>query len=696
MKRNKLFLFFALIFVLCTFVLVACHTHTFEDSFTFDDVRHWQKATCGHDYAEEKTLHVFAKGFADEHGTEYYCVVCGYSYKDYSEPHRHTFGNVYSYDKTHHFLPSTCGHNVVDEMVEHAFDGGVPDSENNITYTCTVCGYYFVDETSSTHVHTYANTYSYNADVHYYASTCGHNVIIGEEPHTLVNGACKCGYSLQPKTFTFVSINDLHGYVEQENGQNGFSNTAYAIDRLSAFGGYDEQMVGNNQDVVLFANGDMFQGTAISNMSRGLAVVKAMNEMGFAGMGIGNHEFDWGLETVLQYWDGIDSNGEANFPLVNGNIRQKSDGKLVGDVSNDDNICNGIIVNKQGINIGIVSVIGPCQNSILQTRLTNYTFEDVVSSVEQTAKQLKNAGAQLISVNIHYGNSGGVTKYSANSQIAGLKDGNGKYLVDVIFNGHTHTFQSGTITRSNGTAVPVVQAGGYNNALAMVKLTYNPIDGKVTVGDYGYKYVEDVGTNCIADVQNVITEYHSELLANLPAIAISGATLKYKSDLYTYMGKVMVNALGTDYAVSNTGGLRSTGGIKMGKAITEATLYEIIPFDNTIYYVTIKGSALYDFYTNDNAKNNVGSYYYFGVGNNTPIELLRGSNDYYTLAIIDYVYTSEYFSGRYGNYLPYILSTVETNIMLRDILLEEVKLWGISGENWTPRGNAKITLQYVY
>ena len=34
-------------------------------------------------------------------------------------------------------------------------------------------------------------------------------------------------------------------------------------------------------DVVLIANGDMFQGTAISNTTYGLSVIESMNKMGF-------------------------------------------------------------------------------------------------------------------------------------------------------------------------------------------------------------------------------------------------------------------------------------------------------------------------------------------------------------------------------------------------------------------------------
>lgn len=64
-------------------------------------------------------------------------------------------------------------------------------------------------------------------------------------------------------------------------------------------------------------------------MTNGLAVIECMNMMNFDVMGIGNHEFDWEIDTILQYFDGNTENGEANFPLLNANIYLYSDDSLL-------------------------------------------------------------------------------------------------------------------------------------------------------------------------------------------------------------------------------------------------------------------------------------------------------------------------------------------------------------------------------
>ena len=110
-----------------------------------------------------------------------------------------------------------------------------------------------------------------------------------------------------------LEMNDIHGHIEQDSaGKKGISNAAYLIDGIRAEDQYD--------NTLLVANGDMFQETAISRLSYGRVVVDCMNEMGVDFMGVGNHEFDWGFNRVLNYFDGDESNGEANFPLINSNI----------------------------------------------------------------------------------------------------------------------------------------------------------------------------------------------------------------------------------------------------------------------------------------------------------------------------------------------------------------------------------------
>src|SRR5574344_776120 len=68
------------------------------------------------------------------------------------------------------------------------------------------------------------------------------------------------------------------------------------ITRLSQFALTTER---NNPESTLFlSSGDMWQGSADSNLTHGALMVNWMNIAGFESMAIGNHEFDWGYTHI--------------------------------------------------------------------------------------------------------------------------------------------------------------------------------------------------------------------------------------------------------------------------------------------------------------------------------------------------------------------------------------------------------------
>ncbi|UKI50180.1 MAG: metallophosphoesterase [Clostridium sp.] len=103
-----------------------------------------------------------------------------------------------------------------------------------------------------------------------------------------------------------LTINDTHGYLETSDS-NSISKIATYMDS------YDE-------NALRISVGDMFQGTGLSNLTKGKAMIEVMNAMNIDAMVIGNHEFDWGIDTILGYFDGNEENGEAKFPLLAANV----------------------------------------------------------------------------------------------------------------------------------------------------------------------------------------------------------------------------------------------------------------------------------------------------------------------------------------------------------------------------------------
>ncbi|MGZ3441422.1 MAG: bifunctional metallophosphatase/5'-nucleotidase, partial [Polyangia bacterium] len=73
-----------------------------------------------------------------------------------------------------------------------------------------------------------------------------------------------------------MATSDQHGHVDQAPRLGHY----FAEERQNAPG-----------RVVAVDGGDMFQGTLVSNLHEGAAMVHALNALGYSAAAVGNHEF---------------------------------------------------------------------------------------------------------------------------------------------------------------------------------------------------------------------------------------------------------------------------------------------------------------------------------------------------------------------------------------------------------------------
>ena len=89
--------------------------------------------------------------------------------------------------------------------------------------------------------------------------------------------------------FDFYEVSDFHGAVN-------YSQSDHYIG-LAKMGDYfSKKRAENPGGTIVLSSGDMFQGSAESNLTHGYLVNYAMNIMGFEAMTVGNHEFDWSID----------------------------------------------------------------------------------------------------------------------------------------------------------------------------------------------------------------------------------------------------------------------------------------------------------------------------------------------------------------------------------------------------------------
>ena len=254
----------------------------------------------------------------------------------------------------------------------------------------------------------------------------------------------------------FYCINDLHGRILDTVAQPG-------IDELTTF---LENARQTDDHVVMLSSGDMWQGSAESNMTRGKLVTDWMNAMDFQAMALGNHEFDWGEEYIEQ-------NAKlADFPFLAINIFDSTTKNPV------DYCVPSLLMDCSGIQIGLIGAIGDHLSSIAPDMTEGIYFEtgSALPELEKAESQsLREKGADFIVFILHDGGSSGHgSSNMAGSYNISLSDG----YVDLVFEGHSH--QQYIYKDSFG--VPHLQNGGDNTGgLSHAEVSIHAINGTVTV-----------------------------------------------------------------------------------------------------------------------------------------------------------------------------------------------------------------------
>lgn len=438
------------------------------------------------------------------------------------------------------------------------------------------------------------------------------------------------------QTIEILTLNDIHGfsYIDSTNFENGMSiwaKMAKYVDNQRALG----------KNIVTIANGDMLQGSALSNYYYGLPIIESLNAMQFDAFVLGNHEFDWGIDKIANYKDGNPENGEADYPFLAANIVDKVTLEPMPWT------VPYVIQEMAGVKVAILGLIGDVYTSIAPSRVADYVFLDVVDQASYWTHHLRTVEqVDIVIVSIH-----GYTSYD-NSEIASFQ---GDYRVDAIVNGHTHSNLSQTISRT-GAPLPYVQtSASAQNLMGKIVLQYDTVDKVVTsagaslLNYLSFGNVESAEVRQILDVfsdDEVFQAFIQEELTTLSAYAGT-------STLAVWGASVIRDYMGVDVGVLNSGGFRKA--IPAG-TLTMGFLVEVYPFDNYIKTVEMTGAMLIYL------KNSSSLIFddRFDVNAIDPQAT-------YTVAAVDYVFDQDRYNFLQGE------NIVQTTILMRELLVNDLR-----------------------
>ncbi|MBF0410196.1 MAG: bifunctional metallophosphatase/5'-nucleotidase [Candidatus Riflebacteria bacterium] len=429
-----------------------------------------------------------------------------------------------------------------------------------------------------------------------------------------------------------------------------------------------------NPAVFVFDAGDMFQGTAFYSFFKGESDVAAFSHCGYDATTLGNHEFDNGIQNVIEQYS------KSSFPMICANIMDKETNKPV--------FAQYKIFERGGWKVGVTGIIGKqAWDVVPEERKLDVHFIEPETLLPEILKKLS-AESDIQILLSHSG-------YDDDLLISA------KFPeIDVTIGGHTNTYieapmyvkydpvQISTSSENGSGGCIILQAFKWGVFLGKIDLTMNP-DGKIaTYSGELIKLTNSIQADLNSPLSDCVARYHSkissltsEVIGFLDSEMPYSDELKHLRDLALgrFTCDAMKKLVGADAAIINAGSIRSplpAGNISLNE------MFSAYPFENSIVVYTMKGKHLIemmDFLCSNFGK--ISGYQYGGITGTMNIDigktenlLLNGNTidpeSEYKLATLSYLAEGN-LHGK--DMFKNALNKVDTGFLMRDSVLEYFK-----------------------
>ena len=389
-------------------------------------------------------------------------------------------------------------------------------------------------------------------------------------------------------TIAVYHTSDAHGWYSARPAQWDKENSTRSIGGFPALAALLKK---ETAPYLLLDSGDMSQGTPEGILTRGMASITLMNQLGYAAVVPGNHDFDYGERNLKVLAS------RAAFPFLGANVYYKASG------AHADYLKPYTIVEKGGRKIAVLGILG--RHTATSTLPSNVRHLDFREEAAETAKWLPE-----------------IRKHNPDAVIVlshlGLSEDLSLKRVDVS----TWTFDPppfGTLMIARAAQGVDLMLGGHNHA-ALLRGYHDPVSGAwLGESGYGLSYVtraeltfsdatgklEGIKVNVIplwVDqtgqdplVLKTIAGFNAEVERKMGRVIgraasdLGAAADGLDSAIGSWLCDITRKATGADLAFHNTKALRAE--IKKGP-VRLRDIFQTMPFDNTIITMRLTGAQV--------------------------------------------------------------------------------------------------------
>ena len=383
---------------------------------------------------------------------------------------------------------------------------------------------------------------------------------------------------------TIIGTSDTHGNIWGYSYEDMKESTGDGLARVST---YVSQVREENPNTILVDAGDTIQGTIMtddlySKDTTDHPVPAALNYMGYDAWVLGNHEFNFGVDTLKEII------AQTDVPVLAANIKNADGSYFTG--------AGYTIVERGGVKVAIIGVTTPNIPRWDGTKqgVADLTFESMADAVADCIEEIGD-GADVIMVSTHAGLS---AEYSTDGADAAQTILDKCPEVDVLQLGHTHT----TYINNDG-AIPVGETKNNAGEVIRYDLTLNA-DKEITsatVETVSMKDVEpDQGLRDVPAVKAAQEKAVSFIQDNVlghaaadfqPVNEIKGLPEGRLQDtaVIDLIGTVQLENSGAD--VTAVALFKDTSDLKAGP-LNYGNMFDIYKYPNVLYTVEVTGAEM--------------------------------------------------------------------------------------------------------
>lgn len=391
-------------------------------------------------------------------------------------------------------------------------------------------------------------------------------------------------------TISIFNTTDLHGHILPTTTYEGVAN----VGGMARCAAQIRQWKAEQTNSLLIDIGDVYQGTPESRASDGQLMINLFNKLNYDAWVIGNHEFDWGFDTVVK------SVSASTMPVLASNA--KVEGKWSNQLEKShpmSKVAPYLIKEVAGFKIGIIGSVTPGLPTWLNKELLkDFLAADPLRSVQYAIKKLQAEKVDAIVLACHFGLKG---MYGGKPAPDDFANRVGEITqacreIDVVIAGHTHKdIGQGTI---NG--IPYTQAGYYGIHAGRVDLTFGLATRKLITKEVSTKLMDASVTEDPMVLSSCANELAAarELMAR--PIGEFTAPLPHKGKAGEPPAALLLITRSIRYALESRG--EKIDGVLHGLFIddrdlpagpqTIGSMWEVIPYENRLATVELTGAEL--------------------------------------------------------------------------------------------------------